>query len=157
VSIVGHRPGTGEKLVSGEDADWFEGYMVTALENASKDSLAKEYDLTHLLIRARQHDEEKGERLIARLAEDDGIFLAALLRYYKRSTTGFEEGAMQERQPTLGWEHLCSLFGEDTARRRVDELRRRYQPPDLGGSRAEALQLADLYATGRPPIWEERR
>lgn len=156
-SIVGHRPNTGEKLVSEEDADWLEGYLVTALENASKDSLAQEYDLTHLLIRARQHDEERGERLIARLAEEDGIFLAALLRYCNRSTTGLKDGYMQERQPTLGWEDLCSLFGENTARRRVDELRRKFQPPDLGDPEAEALQLAHLYATGRPPTWEEKR
>ena len=155
VSIVGHRPNTGEKLVSEEDANWFEGYMMTALERASKEALAEEYDLTHLLIRARQHDEERGERLIARLTEDDGIFLAALLRYYKRSTTGLEEGAMQERRPTLGWDDLCSLFGEDTTRRRVEELRRKFQPPDLEAHAAEALQLADLHATGRPPIWEQ--
>ncbi len=157
VSIVGHRPNTGEKRVSQEDADWFEGYMVTALENASKEDLAKEYALTRLLIRARQHDEERGDRLIARLAEDDGIFLAALLSYYNRSNTGVEDGPMQERLPTLRWDDLCSLFGEDTTKRRVDELRRKFEPPDLGGRAAEALQLANLYATGRPPTWEQRR
>ncbi len=155
VSIVGHRPNTGEKRVSQEDADWFEGYMVTALENASKASLAREYALTRLLIRAKQHDEERGDRLITRLAEDDGIFLAALLRYYNRSNTGVEDGPMQERMPTLRWDDLCYLFGEDTVRRRVDELRRKYQPLDLEGPAAEALQLAYLHATGRPPTWEE--
>ncbi len=157
VSIVGHRPNTGEKRVSQEDANWFEGYMVTALENASKESLAREYALTRLLIRASQHNEERGDRLIARLAEDDGIFLAVLLHYYNRSNTGVEDGPMQERQPTLRWDDLCSLFGEDTARRRVDELRRKFQPTGLGEPEAEALQLAHLHATGRPPTWEEKR
>lgn len=157
VSIVGHRPNTGEKLVSEEDAEWFEGYMVTALENASKDSLAKEYALTRLLIRARQHDEERAGPLIARLAEDDAIFLAALLHYYSRSNTGLDDGHMQERSPTVRWDDLRSLFGEDAAMRRVDELRRKFQPPDLGEPAAEALQLAHLYATGRPPTWEKSR
>ncbi len=153
VSIVGHRPNTGEQLVSEEDAEWLEDYLITALENASPDSLAKEYEITRLLFRARQHNEEKGERLVARLAEDDGIFLAALFRQYNRSTTGVEEGHMHERQPTLGWQNLSTLFGEETAQRRVSELRRRYQPVDLEEGTAEALQLADMYATGRPPAW----
>lgn len=127
--------------------------MLTALENASKESLANEYGLTRLLIRARQHDEERGEHLISRLAEDDGIFRAALLGYYTRSSTGVEDGDMQERLPTLRWKDLCSLFGEDTARRRVDEMRSKYDPPDLDAPTAEALELAHLHATGHPPTW----
>jgi hypothetical protein len=156
VSIVGHRPNTGEKLVSEEDADSFEGGMVTALENASKESLAKEYALTRLLLRARQYDEKRGARLTAQLVKDDGVFLAVLLRYYNRSNTGVEDGPMQERLPTLRWDDLCSLFGQETAKRRIDELRPKFQPPDPGEPTAEALELAHLYATGRPPSWEQR-
>lgn len=155
VTIVGHRPNTGEGLVSEEDAKWFEEHMVTALENASEESLATEYGLARLLIRARQHDEERGERLISRLAEDDGVFLAALLSYHNRSNTGVEDGDMQDRQTTLRWKDFCSLFGEDTARRRVDELREKHDPPDLDAPTAEALKLAHLHATGRPPTWTE--
>ena len=157
VSIVGHRPNLGEKLVSEEDAGWFEGNMVTALENAPKEALAKEYALARLLAQARQHDEERAERLISRLAEDDGVFLSALLPFYNRSETGLEDGPMQERSPTLRWDDVCSLFGEDTMKRRVDELRRKSQPEDLGEPAAEILYLADLYASGRPPAWERRR
>lgn len=153
VTMVGDRPNTGENLISEEDAEWFEENMVTALENESKEALRQEYALTRLLTRARQHDEERGVRLINRLVEDDGIFLATLLQYYTRSNTGVEDGTMQERQPVFHWDRLCSLVGEDTARRRTDELKLNYQPKDLEEPTAEALELAHRHAQGRPLAW----
>ncbi len=155
VTVVGHRPNTGERLVPEADADELEEHLLTELENRSAESLAKEYNINRLLFRARQTDEERGKEVIVNIASHNDAFLASLLRFYQRSTTGIQDGQIGERQPVLWWNQLCSLFGEETAKRRVEELRDQHQPEDLGEPAGEALQLAASYASGEPPDWEK--
>lgn len=149
-TIVGHRENTGPGMVTEEYATQLEEGLVTQLENTPTEKLAKEYDLPRLLVRARQFDEDRGSRLIADLAEDDDVFLSALRRYYQWSTTGIEEGSLAERQPVFHWNTLCSLFGEEIAKRRVRELYEKYEPQDLDSGTAEALYAAYRHASGDP-------
>lgn len=155
VTVVGHRPNTGEWLVPEADADELEEHLLTEIENKSAESLANEYNINRLLFRARQTDEERGKEVIMNIVSHDDAFMASLLRFYQRSTTGIQDGQIGERQPVLWWNQVCSLFGEETAKRRVEELRDQRRPEDLGEPAGEALQLAASYASGEPPDWEK--
>lgn len=137
------------------DADAFEEHLLTEIENRSAEALAKEYNINRLLFRARQFDEERGNKVIMDIADHDDAFLACLLRFYQRSTTGVQDGPISDRQPVVWWEQLCSLFGEEAAKRRVEKLRAQYQPENLSEQAAEALELAASYAAGGPPDWEK--
>jgi ATPase subunit of ABC transporter with duplicated ATPase domains len=73
-TMVGHREGIGRGLVLEEEAHNLEKLVLTALEHADPDSLARERDLVRLLIGAREIDRARGAALCARLAEKDSVF-----------------------------------------------------------------------------------
>lgn len=152
-TIVGHREGIGRGLVSEEEARNLEEQVLTALEHANPDSLARERDLVRLLMGAREIDQARGEVLSTRLAEKDPIFLAVLRSSLKESHSFTQGEVVSRTEHELMWDAMCDLFGEDVVKRRVEELARA-----RGGGGASldertnlALDTARRYAAGWRP------
>jgi hypothetical protein len=158
VKIVGHRENVGHRLVSKEDATHLEKQLLTAMEQASPQSLAQERDLVRLMFVARDVDPEKGEALIVRLGEKDAIFLSALRNIHRKSHSIASGEVISRERRELAWDTLVSLFGEDIVRRRVRELFSLVesspggtQEVDLDERTRDALRLAQRYASGWRP------
>lgn len=153
VEMVGHREHIGHGLVTEEEGCLLEAQFLTAMDHADLQDFAGERDLVRLLYLARQIDLGKGGDLVRRLAESDGVFLA-VVRGLRREVHSVTAGDFISRaEEEFEWSTLCDLFGEETARRRVDRLARAAGSgqPD-GGTDEEtlaALHLAEDYAVGR--------
>jgi energy-coupling factor transporter ATP-binding protein EcfA2 len=153
VKMVGHRENTGHKLVTAEEGALLEAQLLTAMEHTAPQGFATERDLVRLLYLARKIDSERGGEFVRRLAERDEVFLA-VVRSLRREVHSLTAGDLVSRaNEEFGWSTLCDLFGEETARRRVDQLMRSAGSgtPD-GGPDEEtlaALRLAEDYAVGR--------
>ncbi len=117
---------------------------------ADPDSLARECDLVHLLMGAREIDRARGETLSTRLAEKDPLFLAVLRGSLKESHS-FTQGEVVSRvEHELMWDAMCDLFGEDVVKCRVEELAK---ARDEGGVSSDertslALDTARRYVAG---------
>jgi predicted KAP-like P-loop ATPase len=154
-TMVGHREGIGRGLVSEEEAHNLEEHVLTALEHADPDSLARERDLVRLLIGAREIDRTRGETLSSRLAEKDFVFLAVLRSSLKESHS-FTQGEVVSRvEHELMWDAMCDLFGEDVVKRRVEELVRARDggTVSLDERTSLALDTARRYVGGWRPDW----
>ncbi len=154
-TMVGHREGIGRGLVSEEEARNLEEHILTALEHADPDSLARERDLVRLLLGAREIDQARGEALSARLAEKDSVFLAVLRSSLKESHSFTLGDVVSRVEHGLMWDTMFKLFGEDVVKRRVEELARardggRISPDERTNL---ALDTAKRYAAGWRPDW----
>ncbi len=154
-TMVGHREGIGRGLVSEEEARNLEEHVLTALEHADPDSLARERNVVRLLMGAREIDRTRGEALSTRLAEKDSVFLTVLRSSLKESHS-FTQGEVVSRvEHELMWDAMCDLFGEDVVQRRVEELARAGDggvvSPDERTSLA--LDTARRYVAGWRPDW----
>lgn len=154
--MVGHRENAGHGLVSEDQAVALEGHLLASMEHALPETLAEERDLLRLLYLARPIDAARGESLLARLAENDEIFLSTLRSVYREIRSHGAGEVIPRISYELGWETLGSLFGEDVVLRRVRELsvRAGSLAPDEGGldeKTRDALRLAERYASGWRP------
>lgn len=153
MKMVGHRQNVGRKLVTAEEGSLLEAQLLNAMDLAPTRDFARERDPVGLLYLARKIDPEKGGELVRRLTERDEVFLA-LVRSLRQEVHSITAGDLVSRaNEEFGWSTLCDLFGEENARRRVDQLLRaeRAGAPD-GGLDEEALaglRLAEDYAVGR--------
>lgn len=151
VEMVGHRENGGRKLVTEKEGSLLEEQLLTAMEQASTKSFAQERDLVRLLYLAREIDPEKGSEIARRSAERDEIFLA-VVRSLRRETHSIAAGDFVSRaNEKFAWSTLCDLFGEENARRRIDQLLGSVDPrfvdePDE--DTLAALHLAKDYAVG---------
>jgi hypothetical protein len=154
-TMVGHREGIGRRLVSEEEAHNLEEHVLTALEHADPDTLARERDLVRLLLGAREIDQARGEALCARLAERDAVFLAVLRSALNESHSLTQGDAISKVEHDLAWDTLCKLFGDDDVRRRVEELGRARDSGQISpDERADlALDVARRHAAGWRPDW----
>ena len=153
VKMVGHRDNVGRKFVTENEASLLEQQLLTAMEHTELQQFARERDLIGLLHLAKKIDPGKGDDLVRRLAERDEVFLTAV-RKLRETVHSITAGDLVSRvEDEFGWSTLCDLFGEEVARRRVDQLSR------SAGSGASdngfdeetmaALSLAEEYALGR--------
>ena len=154
--MVGHQENAGHRLVSEADASALEDQLLSGMENAPPETLAEERELVRLLHLAPKIDAARGQRLVARLAENDEVFLAALRGVYRQILSGGAGEVVPRVSHELGWETLSSLFGEDVVVRRVRELSARAgsAAPGEGGldeKTQDALRLAERYASGWRP------
>jgi hypothetical protein len=152
-TMVGHREGIGRGLVSEEEARNLEEHVLSALEFADPDTLARERDPVRLLLGAREIDQSRGEALCTRLAERDPVFLAMLRSALNESHSVTQGDVISRVEHELAWDTLCKLFGEDVVRRRVEELvrardRGEISPDERAGL---ALDVARQYAAGWRP------
>ncbi|HVF02994.1 MAG TPA: P-loop NTPase fold protein [Rubrobacteraceae bacterium] len=153
VNIVGHTQNAGHKLVTAEEGSLLEAQLLTAMEQAAPQDFARERNLVSLLRLARKIDPEKGGEFVRQLAKRDEVFLA-VVRRLRRETHSVTAGDFVSRaNEEFDWSTLGDLFGEETARRRVDELSRSVGSRASGDGFDEqtlaALRLAEDYATGR--------
>lgn len=152
VEMVAHREHIGHGLVAEDEGSLLEAQLLTAMDHSDPNDFAGERDLVRLLYLARQIDPGKGGDLVRRLAESDEVFLAVVrnLRRVVHSATAGDRITRAEEE--FGWSTLCELFGEETARRRVDRLMRAGSGTPDGAMDQEtlaALRLAEDYAVGR--------
>jgi hypothetical protein len=153
VEMVGHRENVGHRLVTEDEASLLEAQLLTAMEHTPPQDLARERDLVRLLYLAQSIDPGRGTALVGRLAERDEVFLA-VLRGLRREVHSSSIGDRVSRTDhDFGWEALCNLFGEETARRRVSQLARAVGSGATEGGLDDetqaALRLAKDYAVGR--------
>lgn len=155
VEMVGHREGIGHGLVSEEEARNLEEYVLTVLEHADPDSLARERNLIRLLLGAREIDQAKGETLCARLAERDPVFLAVLRSSLKESHSFTQGDVVSRVEHAMMWDVMCKLFGEEVVKRRVEELARSRDGGKITPDERTSLALdtAKRYAAGWRPDW----
>lgn len=154
-TMVGHREGIGRGLVSEDEARNLEQHVLTALEHADPDSLARERDLVRLLLEAREIDQARGEALSIRLAEKDSVFLAVVRSSLKESHSFTQGDVVSRVEHELTWDAMCDLFGEDVVKRRVEELARARDGGrvSLDERTSLALDTARRYVAGRRPDW----
>jgi hypothetical protein len=146
-----------DPLVPEEEVAHLEEQWLTAVEHADPDALRGERHLTLLLLYAREIDSNRGAALAAQLAESDEAFLAALRSVYREVHSATSGDVIARTQYELNWDTLCSVFGEDTCERRVDQLSKMAEAKALNGGLEErtmgALRLAQHYAAGWRPDW----
>ncbi len=153
IEMVGHRQNTGHGLVTEDEGSLLEAQFLTAMEHTAPQDLARERDLVGLLYLARKIDPQRGGELVGRLAERDGVFLSAVRRL-RRVVHSITAGDLVSRaDEEFGWATLCDLFGEQTGRRRVNQLLRAAGSGAPGDEFNEetlaALRLAEEYAVGQ--------
>lgn len=153
VKMVGHMQNTGHKLVTNDEGSLLESQFLTAMEHTPPQDFAYERDVVGLLYTAAKIDSEKGGALVQRLAERDEVFLAAVRKLRKKVHSITAGDLVSRAREEFGWSTLCDLFGEDVARRRVDQLyRSAVSGASDGGFDEEtmaALSLAEEYALGQ--------
>lgn len=154
--MVGHRENAGHGLVSEDEAAALEGHLLASMENVPPETLAEERDLVRLLYLARDIDAARGEKLVARLAENDEVFLAALHGVHREIRSVGAGDPVPRVSHELGWETLGSMFGEEVVVRRVRELSAPAAPLTQGEGgldekTRDALRLAERYASGWRP------
>ncbi len=154
-TVVGHREGIGRGLVSEKEARNLEEHVLTDLEHADPDTLARERDLVRLLMGAREIDQARGEALSTRLAEKDPIFLAVLRSSLKESHSFTQGEVVSRAKHELMWDAMCDLFGEDVVKRRVEEFARARHGGgvSLDERTSLALDTARRYVAGWRPDW----
>ena len=96
VEMVGHRENVGHNLVTEEEGSLLEEQLLTAMEQASTKSFARERDLVRLLYLAQKIEPEKGGEIVRRSAERDEIFLA-VVRSLRRETHSITAGDFVSR------------------------------------------------------------
>jgi KAP family P-loop domain len=130
VRLVGHREGSGSRLVSADDATRAERELVESVMAASAAQLAAEPELGRLISLVLDAEPAEAHAKFREDAENDE-FLTALIAAHLhevRSDTG--------RHIQLRWDLLTNLLGEDLLIRRVQALP---DPPERRG--ADVLEL----------------
>jgi hypothetical protein len=147
IRTVGHREGSGSHLVDETFAAQKEDELFHAIENASPETLANEWDLLHLLSFAHERD---AERILARDYLDDPTFSAnLLLQARSESQRRSMSSRAVAREAHLSWDLLMRLCGSAEDLRRAVDAARSIAPRDA--RIAEVVELADRYASGWRP------
>ncbi len=147
VSMVGHREGTGHKLVTEAAAADLERDLLAELEAATPDSLVQEKNLLHLLLTPKFFVDGRVVQVDA-----SATALAAAVLLDGRSVVRSQSVGSRavHRTTRLHWDVLVDIFGgEDGVKKAIEGLRGT-EDPEL----QEVISLADRYLTGwRPPEW----
>lgn len=152
VEMVGRGKGAGHKLVGEGEASDLEAQLLAAMEETPTRDFARERDPVGLLYLAVRIDPKRGGEFVRRLTERDEVFLA-VARKLRREIRLAAAGALASRvAEEFGWTTLCDLFGEEDARRRVNQLVRAADSGAMDGQLDDeslaALRVAQEYAAG---------
>jgi energy-coupling factor transporter ATP-binding protein EcfA2 len=153
VSIVGHREGTGHKLVSEERALELEQTLAQRVRDADAERLADERSLTRVLFHVLRPPEETTELALPILS--DSRVASAVFRDAVATAYGQTAGSPVVRKShSLHWDILVRLFGGESTLSTVadsveEELRAR--GADADEQLAPALGLIKEYLKGWRP------
>jgi hypothetical protein len=122
VRIVGHREGSGHRLVDASAACQLEEHIAEHLLNSSADDLSKERSLVPLIRLGIARREEDTLAAVGRWAANDR-FLVALAGAHLRVSMSNTVGELAVRRSTqLNWPALAALLGEETLVQRISEI-----------------------------------
>jgi hypothetical protein len=148
ITLVGHRDGTGHRLVSETAATAFEGQLLDTVAAAQLSDLAHEREILRLLT-ARQywHPEAESSPISTDNLELNAAILLAARSYVRSQAVGQRAVSRALR---LHWDVLVNLYGDEArltqAIDSVRDLAREHEQLN------ETVTLADRYLTGwRPP------
>jgi predicted KAP-like P-loop ATPase len=150
--LVSHAPGAGAKLIPEDEANRLVGDLWSMVRGASAHQLVSEPHLATLLYHAVRDNPDERETL-DELLGDPEVF-AALLRDALDSVRSWPVGGVvAKRQPTLRWDTLIGIFGdEQNLADNLDEFRNKAGKPLLADEAiALALDLATLRLQAGPP------
>jgi len=120
------------------------------VRHADPEALAEEPEALLLVEGLLHPDPDSGQAILASKAESDIFMLALLTASVRHEVRHVVGDAVPHSWPVLNWDGLLRLLGEDTFRRRLEQLEARYGPDsnDLSPAHAEALELAMQVARG---------
>lgn len=122
IRIVGHREGSGHRLVDAGAASRLEARLAEDLLKASADEIAQERSLGPLIAFGIDQREEDTLAAVARWAANDR-FVVALTAAHLRVSMANTIGEVAVRRSTqLNWPALATLLGEDVLVRRISEI-----------------------------------
>jgi predicted KAP-like P-loop ATPase len=152
VRMIGHREGSGHRLVPEAVAQQFESQLLDAVLGASAEDMASEKDLGPLIgLGVTERTRETHDRVIQWIESDH--FLIQLLGANLVVSRGHTVGeAAVFRNVVLNWPSLAKLIGQDVAAERVKQLDADLFidkfGDDAGLVREQALTFADDPAAG---------
>lgn len=109
ISMVGHRQGVGQELVSETSARELEASWRAEVRGTGNNVLAKEHDLLRIMIDSRQHA-EAGEPIVE-LNLDPPVTLALLKSAFSETRMQMMGGREIKREPRLAWDLLVEVVG----------------------------------------------
>ncbi|WP_329004045.1 KAP family NTPase [Kribbella sp. NBC_00709] len=147
VTLVGHREGAGQKLVSEADSKSLENKLRLQIEAATPEQLAQERDLLRLLYLPKRYD---GGQVVHADAGNSTLAKAVLLNSQSVVRSQAMGNRAVHRTTRLNWDMLVEIFGgEDEVERALDTVRASADE-DL----TSVIELADKYLKGwRPSDW----
>lgn len=148
ITDVGYREGAGHKLATEAAAAEFEETWREEVRTAPAERLAKEPELTRMLLLAKRATAPSEEPLTIPPSPE---VTRALLRSARSDVRSQSMGSRAVRtSPRLAWDVLTELYGsEDILRERVQSLKTSAVEIDK-----TLIELADKYASGwRPEEW----
>lgn len=147
ITIVGHRESAGHRLVTAQDAERIGRSFRDRVRDATVDVLAREPDLLIIMYWTKKDASADEPALV--ISSDPRLTLS-MLKSSKHEVRTESIGGLVQYTPSLHWETLVKLYGDETILRdRIGELRAQHpeEPTDL-------LELAERYMSGRwPPDW----
>ena len=147
ITQVGHREGTGDRLVSeGADKAFLKSWR-EEVRRASVEQFVKEWDLLGALSAAK-FEADASEKDVDISASPD-MTLAILRAARGEAVHQPVESRAERRFPRLDWGALIKLYGDKSALRQRVEALRAVRPCDADA--AALLDLADKYLGGWRP------
>lgn len=150
VHLVGHKEGTGHKLVSEEEAKRLEAELNTEIRAANTRKLSSEWDLLRLLLTAKHTDPDSASITIS---VNNSALSAKLLKdsSYEVRSQAMGNRAVK-RETRISWDVLLEIAGGEDQVRAIIKSARKVAENDA--KLTEVIELAEKYLTGWRP--EER-
>lgn len=146
IRMVGHREGSGHRLVEPERATRYERQLIEDLLSASAAAVAEESDLRGLLALGFSLRETDVLAAIARWAADDS-FLARLVGAHLRVSLSNTLGQVAVRRSTqLDWPALVAKVGQERLIQRIGEIDRAWMHGNFDDDIVDAWEQAVRYA-----------
>ncbi|MGE8279686.1 MAG: KAP family P-loop NTPase fold protein [Stenotrophomonas sp.] len=148
LSLVGHHPNSGHKLIPQKEFEEFERYWRDHVRAASREQLAQERDLLDITLVARATNALEEPEI--ELPSGPEVSYALLRSALTETKSQSGDQRFIKRTQRLRWKPLLEVAGgEDALRLRVDEARL------VANSGDQIIKLADKHLNGWDPSSDE--
>lgn len=145
IQMVGHRESVGHQLVEEAVAKRFERSWRDYIRGLPVEALASEYELLWSLLELKRESDPDEPSMS--IPADVRVTRALLVSARSESCIQVMGSRAVTKSPRLAWKALIDLYGgEETLRRRVEDLRKTHLDDC-----AEVIALADQYLAGWNP------
>ncbi|MGE5631861.1 MAG: P-loop NTPase fold protein [Caulobacteraceae bacterium] len=145
ISIVGHKKGKGQELISEEAAKQIELEWAHEVKAATVEDLLKEPELLRILLCAKKSLLASGE--LIEISDTSELTLAVLKSSQREVMSQSIDSRAVRKETYLAWDALIELYGdEDILKNRINQAKDISTVDDK-----EIIELADKYKNGWRP------